>query len=643
MYKKIQGEIQMKQKYFNDGIVGNGKLTASFSKTGELLRLFYGSIDYKQFIEQFEVGVKVNDSAMVYLHNDINNLYSQKYLKDTNILQTEILNTYFNLQIIQTDFVPITENILVKNYRLINQSNIDLNVNLLAYSKVLTNVNNDTCGFFKEDCLIQYNHDYSFCIFAKEKPLSYQINNVQANIMDGVIGGKDYIGMSADSGISYDLKTIKPGEEVNLNLYIYVNDNKEKCLLNELDHEINRIRKIDIVEAYENTKKYWQKQIKDYDKLNIEKSDIDNRIKKIYKRSILLFSLLTNHETGGISAGVEVDEDKTKCGRYSYCWTRDAVFVTRAMDILGMKTEVEKFYNVFCKMTQSKTGRWQQRFYTDGRLAPCWGYQIDETASVVFGIYEHFKKYKDKAFLKNNLKMCENAIAYLQKYVDDVIGEKGKFIKSYDLWEEYEGVTLYSMASIFSAYNSMLKIYKNVKTTFENNRLKVEAINKKTKALEQGMLAIKEYCLKTFYDETKKVYVRNPEDKKMDISILGAITPFEMFSPKEKNIENTIERINMTLRTYTGGYIRYEEDGYMGGYNPWPIANLWMACYNLEVGENKKALENFEFVTNSCSEHGFLGEQVNNEAMKPAWIIGLTWSHAMYIVVLEKLKKKGLI
>ncbi len=542
----------MKEKYFNDGIVGNGRITASFSKTGELLRLFYGSVDYKQFIEQFDVGVKVNDSAMIYLHNDINNLYDQKYIKDTNILQTEILNTYFNLQIIQTDFVPISENILVRNYRFINQSNIDLKVNLLAYSKVLTNINNDTCGFFKDDCLIQYNHDYSFCIFAKEKPLSYQINNVQANIMEGIIGGKDYIGMSSDSAISYDLQTIKSGEEVNLNLYIYINDNKEKCLLNELDTEINRIRKIDIVKEFEDTKKYWRKYIKDYDKLNLEKSDTDERIKKIYKRSILLFALLTNNETGGISAGMEVDEDKTKCGRYSYCWTRDAVFVTRAMDILGMKTEVEKFYNIFCKITQSKSGRWQQRFYTDGRLAPCWGYQIDETASVVFGVYEHYKKYKDKTFLKNNLKMCENAINYLQKYVNDVMSEKGKFLPSYDLWEEYEGVSLYSMASIFSSFHAMLKIYKSLKPVFENNRLKIEAIHKKTKSLEQGMLEIKEYVLKTFYDDTKKTFVRNAEDKKIDISILGAITPFEMFSPDDKNIRNTIERINMTLRTYTG-------------------------------------------------------------------------------------------
>ena len=633
----------MKQKYFNDGIIGNGKITASFSKTGELLRLFYGAIDYEQFIEQFDVGVKINDSAIIYLHNDINNVYNQRYIEDTNILQTEILNTYFNLQIIQTDFVPIKENILIKNYKFINQSSRDLHINFLAYSKVLSNINNDTCGFFKDECLIQYNHDYSLCIFAKENVLSHQINNSDSNIMSGTIGGKDYIGMSRDSAISYDLQTIKPGDEVNFNLYIYVNDNKEKCLLNELDNEINRFRKLDIVKEYEDTKKYWRKYLKDYDKLNIEKSNIDEKIKKIYNRSILLFSLLTNKETGGISAGMEVDEDKTKCGRYSYCWTRDAVFITRAMDILGMKEDVEKFYNVFCKKTQSKTGRWQQRFYTDGRLAPCWGYQIDETASVIFGIYEHFKKYKDKMFLKNNLKMCENAINYLQKYVYDVINGKGEFITSYDLWEEFEGVTLYSMASIFSGYNSMLKIYKNVESLYETNRLKIEAINKKTRELERGMLEIKEYTLKTFFDENKKSFVRNTEDKKMDISILGAITPFEMFAPTEKNIQNTIERINMTLRTYTGGYIRYEEDGYMGGYNPWPIANLWMACYNLDINDDKKALENFEFVTNSCSEHGFLGEQVNNDTMKPAWIIGLTWSHAMYIVVLERLKKKGLI
>ena len=106
---------------------------------------------------------------------------------------------------------------------------------------------------------------------------------------------------------------------------------------------------------------------------------------------------------------------------------------------------------------------------------------------------------------------------------------------------------------------------------------------------------------------------------------------------------NTIEKINSTLKTYTGGYIRYEGDNYIGGYNPWPIATLWMAWYYIESGDYPKAVECFNFVTNSASELSFLGEQVDNRKMKPAWVIGLTWSHAMYIIILEKLLKRGII
>ena len=58
------------------------------------------------------------------------------------------------------------------------------------------------------------------------------------------------------------------------------------------------------------------------------------------------------------------------------------------------KRNRKNFYKCFCKKTQSKNGMWEQRFYTDGKLAPCWGYQVDETASVVFGVYEHYQYTK---------------------------------------------------------------------------------------------------------------------------------------------------------------------------------------------------------------------------------------------------------
>ena len=60
----------MKTKYFNDAIIGNKNLKATFSKKGELLRLYYPNIDFRQFIDEFIVGVKVNDSRLINLADD---------------------------------------------------------------------------------------------------------------------------------------------------------------------------------------------------------------------------------------------------------------------------------------------------------------------------------------------------------------------------------------------------------------------------------------------------------------------------------------------------------------------------------------------------------------------------------------------
>ena len=85
----------MRNKYFNDAIIGNKNMVASFTKKGELLRLFYPQTDYKQFVDFLNVGMKINDSGMIFLHDDINNTYNQYYSENTNVLNTEKRNSYF--------------------------------------------------------------------------------------------------------------------------------------------------------------------------------------------------------------------------------------------------------------------------------------------------------------------------------------------------------------------------------------------------------------------------------------------------------------------------------------------------------------------------------------------------------------------
>lgn len=323
----------------------------------------------------FQTGVKINDSALIYLHDDINNTYLQYYDTDTNILNTEITNTYFNLKILQTDFVTIKEDILVKKYTFINESNIDLDVNFLIHSELLSDQNNFVSGKKIDTGMVQYAHDFSVATFAKSnKLLSCQIHDSKNTINSGVIGGKDYIGMSKDSSISYDIGIIKPEEKKEIEICIVIDENRKT--MQAVEDEIERIRKIDLNKEYSNTKIYWRKYVKEHNGLDLKEptNSYEEKMQNVYKRSILLFPLLTNESTGGIIAAPEIDENLTQCGRYAYCWPRDAVFITKALDILNMTKETEKFYSNFCRMTQSKNGMWEQRFYTDGKLAPCWGY-----------------------------------------------------------------------------------------------------------------------------------------------------------------------------------------------------------------------------------------------------------------------------
>lgn len=624
------------EKYLNDAIIGNENITVSFNKQGELLRFFYPTTDYKQFFEKVIEGVKVNESALVPLHDDINNEYKQTYIKNTNILKTVIWNRYFNLKIEQIDYVPIHQNFMVKKYKFKNESDIEETVHFLLYAKSFSDFDNDTAGLVKKNILMHYSHDYTSCIFSKQEIESYQVNGAEESIYSANIGGKDYIGMSKDSSIRYEIGTLKPGEEKEITIYIAINDNSKNAIVNTLENEIERIKSLDENALWEETKAYWEEYTKNHTTIDIDAFQ-NEKIKQIYTRTILLYPLLTNAKTGGISAAVEVDENKTNCGRYSYCWPRDAAFITKAMDYIGMNKEAEKFYTTFCKSTQNIDGSWEQRFYTDGRLAPSWGYQIDETASVVYGAYEHYKMTKELDFLIEVEEMCQKATDFLEKWLQEMLQEettKQGLPKSYDLWEEKEGISIYSFASIYGAFEAMIGIKQALTSKNEQEEIRKQ---EQIERLKEKANWIKQYIESHFYNEERNSFVRNTEDNKIDMSILGITVPFKVLNNKEEKVENTIQAINNTIRTNQGGYLRYEGDHYRGGNNPWPITTLWMALYYLEKGERQKAEECFYYVVNSASEHGFLAEQVDDFTKKPVWVIGLNWSHAMFIEVLYKI------
>ncbi len=643
-------------KDVNKAIIGNESIVASFSKQGELQRFCYPNIDGRQFVDYFHVGVKINDSNIIYLHDDINNGYSQNYIDKTNILETNIKNKYFNLEVKQTDCIFIKDNILLKKYIFENKNSIDLDIKLVINSKVLAGSLENFGSKIFENGVIQYNHNYTFCIFSNNSLYGHKLNDAQSIIQSAVLTDKDYIGMSNEVAISYDVGIIKSGEQKEFSFFVYAT---EHCA--NIEQKLNNYLKKDYEKELQETKRFWNNYLEKHTaiKLNKNSDEYTKKISEIYERTILLYPLLLNYKTGGIAAALEVDDERARSGGYRYCWPRDAIFITKAFNLLKMESESEHFYNEFCKQTQSDNGMWEQRFFSDGTLAPCWGYQVDETASVIYGVYEQYKFSNNKEFLEKNLKMCEKATKFLISYVENLLEiEDPDVVKkelderykkyfevhkrvSYDLWEMNEGVHLYSISSIVAAFKRMNEIYNVLNDENEKNaRLKLEKRNKLSLKLNKYIDMLQNYIEENFKDKNTKTLKRNLNDNQMDISIMGAIYPFEIFDTKDEFVKNTVDKINMTLRTYTNGYLRFENDSYMGGGNPWVITTLWMALYYIKIGKIKAAEQCFKYVVNTASEYGFLSEQVNNENSDFQWVIGLGWSHAMFIIVLDELLKK---
>ena len=258
----------MENKYLNEAIIGSKNIIATFTSKGELQRMYYPSKDNRQYINFFHTGVKINNSDLIYLHDDINNNYLQYYDTDTNVLNTEITNTYFNLKVIQTDYVLLKENVLTKRYIFLNDGKIDLDTKFFIHSELLSDVNNLVgCKVIPEG-MIQYAHDFSVSTFAKGAKISaHQINGSYETIKRAEIHDKDYIGMSKDSSIAYDIGVIKPQEKKVIDICILIDENKN---ISALEREIDRITKIDLNKEYIRTKSYWRKYVKAHNGLNIK-------------------------------------------------------------------------------------------------------------------------------------------------------------------------------------------------------------------------------------------------------------------------------------------------------------------------------------------------------------------------------------
>lgn len=642
----------MPKTYFNSVITGNSEMLGCLDSRGELVRLFWPDIDYPQHIDRLMAGIicPIAWKGASWLHSDEWQL-EQHYINDTNVAVTTYTHEQSGLRVSQTDFVHPDKPVYTRCYEVENNGASELSLGFTAYSSSIT-TNPQFSGVMFElnlSALIHYKHGYFYSLVSDSEVQQYQLGgDALGNAGQGRLNGNDTIGMMKDGALQWKNETLAAGSKMRFVLHI--------CMA----HEMKALKELTRTminsqpwEELDKTEAFWRNYLAGARQIHTGNDGIDG----LYRRSLLVFALMSNKRTGALLAAPEMDEEFTRCGRYAYCWGRDAAFIATALDKCGLSEDVEGFYR-WAAGVQDEDGSWQQRYHMDGNLAPSWGLQIDEGGSIIWGIFKHYEVSGNKAFLAELWPCVRKGVEFLLSYMD---AETGLPWLSFDLWEERPGEHAYSTAAVCAGIEAGAKIAEIIGEQLSLANGWREAAARLRDALERNFwkpewnrfvrsIRVK---LNGWGEEhtDSKVWLKMNDrsiardysllDGAVDISLLGLSVPFELYAADDQRMEATAEVVEQVLAVgSTGGLMRYEYDSYIGG-NLWVIATLWAALYHIGRRSYAKAREYFDWAVKSVTGQGLLPEQVDRETGEPAWVIPLTWSHAMFILVLDGLIEAG--
>jgi glucoamylase len=638
-----RGSLVEKKPYLVNGVVGNSSFLGTLGKNGRLYRLWWPHIDFPQHVDVIRSAIIPSGSEEIYWIDDpkMGWEHKQLYHANTNIVDSMAAHPELKLQVKTLDYAVPDSSYYIRHFHVTNGGSDAFTCDFVYYSSMEIMEHplyNSTLFDEKEDALIHFRHDYAFAVGSSRICDGFGCGEVLDDKNNGRLNGST-IAMTPSGALSWKLH-IEAGETISIPVFLASGHSIQEAAANLKD-----AKQLGVQQAYTKTASYWFDYLEQLPKPKIA----NKKTEGIYNRSLLLFKLMADEKTGAVIAAPEFDETFSRCGGYAYCWGRDAAYITTAFDKAGLTALSRSFY-LWALTAQSEDGSWQQRHYHDGILAPSWGLQIDEGGSIIWGMWQHYLTAPDRLFLEQIWPSAEKGAEFLLSYIDS---ETGLPKPSRDLWEERTGEHTYSAAAVYGGFKGASSIAKEL-GLFEE-AAKWEAAAKNIKQAVLSTLWNPER--KTFYRGAKitidrkaqaewerlgvsvlvkqglkgYTYLEIERDPVIDISLLGLAVPFGMFPADSDLMQLTADAVEQNLTVPSvGGILRYERDQYIGG-NPWILTTLWLAQFRLKEGNREEADRLLQWCVDHATDLGMLPEQIDRVTGETAWVVPLTWSHAMFV------------
>ncbi|MBV9217029.1 MAG: glycoside hydrolase family 15 protein [Acidobacteria bacterium] len=628
--------------------VGNGSLLVNFDNKYQIRDIYFPHVGQENHTEgfPFRFGIWVDGDFSWVASDEWQR--QLKYIPDSLITDVRLLNSRLGIEIGCRDMVAGGENIYLRRIVVTDLRNSGRNVRVFLHHdfRIYENEVGDT-AFYDPDTLslIHYKKHRYFLIntlphfdeFATGRKAFRGQEGTWRDAEDGHLHGTAITEGSVDStvGVHGFVTGVAAFE-----LYYWIAAGSSHQKVASLN---NTVLNTGPSGYFERSKKRWDHWLK---KGTANLNSLPDSIRELYRRSLLIIRTQIDNE-GAIIAANDHDVTERATDHYSYLWPRDGAFVANALDLAGYPEAPYRFFEL-CSRIVNKRGYFLQKYNPDGTVGSGWHafwdsrrkcelfpIQQDETALVLWALWEHYSKYPNRGFIEDVYeRLIENTADFLLTFRDDATGLPKP---SWNLWEDRRGIHTFTCATVVAGLRAAAR--------FANEFRAGEKAGNYSAAADEICVAMRE-LYSPEHGRVMRAMLADADDNltpdpTVDASLF-AIFYFGCFDVNDALVVSTMSAVEEHLlhTTAVGGVARFQNDGYMllsdkVSGNSWPICTLWLAEYYIArataIEQLKPALELLEWCTNVALPSGVLSEQIDPLTGTPLSVSPLTWSHSTFV------------
>jgi len=628
--------------YLPTAAVGNGRVLATLGSAGEIMTFFYPRIDFAQNIHECLPALYLGEPGHGLFTWTFEPRFqrSQHYLPQTNVLTTELKLAMPPLTLTFQDFCPPDTDALVRTVTVRNLGNGPLRGAFLHYFDLnLGEVALKQAVRYAEDegCILQYFRDVVLAVGGTRpdmwrcgKSIDQQSpGSAKSDMYDGHLNGQPEDIGQVDFAVGYHLQ-LEPGQEREIQILISAAQSSQRS--SQQFRELREHGVPKLLDATTQQNRRWLVQRRTV--------SVSDKLEAAYQRALLALSILYDTHENCFIAAPEFDPHYLRCGGYGYCWPRDAAVAAIALHRAGFSDYLEGQARWLTR-TQLPSGRWAQRYWTDGKMAASWSlredfHQLDQSASAVHLLATYLLTTPKKGQVAGT-QDCWEALQHGAEALVASVGDDGWHYPACDLWETYRGRFVYTEAAIYAALRTAAVCAK--------------AAGHQPRAQQWGAVAerVQQAVIAAYRDGYFPRGRNSGEDSIVDSSTLGVVVPFGLLqvdNPDHREmIESNLETIQRRLTTQLNdgeGIRRYEGDGYLGG-TIGCVNTLWAAWVGLRLAQADKnnstrceeykqqAIAYINFALEHATATGLLPELIGTQSDTPYWAAPHSWASALLV------------